>query len=397
VLDLETLRFMLAVVSLAVLALFYLGVYRPTHSPFSGWWTISLLCAATSSLLFLGNETSAQAIANPAANAVSAAGAIGVWFATRSLRQRRSPVWPIIVAPLVCVVAAAIEHPSTNSWAGNAVLFAVMAAGFSAGAYEVWGTWKLRRGEADAHESGEAITALLVSALAGTVLSVLYTLRFVLFVVLGPEHNWFTTVAGSGPTTLILLVCLVAVTFTVSTIGWDQRTRDLRRRAAEDDLTGLLGRTTFLARAQEAIEQSGGRRARRAWLVIADLDNFKPINDEFGHQAGDRTLQAFAQVARGALRSSDAIGRLGGDEFGFVFESVEESAVLGRLEEIRRLLAAGVDDAGHILPTVSFGVAECHAELGLSEMMGRADAALYAAKAAGRDRVSVYLEDFLAG
>ena len=158
----------------------------------------------------------------------------------------------------------------------------------------------------------------------------LYVTRFVLFIAVGPEHPWFTTVAGSGPTTLILLVCLVAVTFSVSAIGWDQRTRDLRRRASEDDLTGLLGRTAFLARAQEAIDSSGGRRARRAWLVIADIDNFKPINDELGHQAGDRTLQAFAQVARSALRSSDAIGRLGGDEFGFVFEGVEQEAVVSR-------------------------------------------------------------------
>lgn len=392
-LDLETLRFILAVVSLAVLALFYLGVYRPTHSPFSGWWTISLLCAAVSAPLFLGNGTTAQVFANPAANAVSAAGAMGVWLATRSLRQRTLSLWPLVVAPLVCIGAAAIEHPSTNSWAGNAVLFAVMSAGFCAGAYEVWGTWAQRRAEPDRRESSEAITALLVSAIAGTVLSVLYVARFILFVFVGPEHSWFSTVAGSGPTTLILLVCLVAVTFSVSAIGWDQRTRDLRRRASEDDLTGLLGRTAFLVRAQEAIDSSGGRRARRAWLVIADIDNFKPINDEQGHQAGDRTLQAFAQVARGALRSSDAIGRLGGDEFGFVFEGVEQEAVVSRLEDIRRRLAGGSDDAGRLLPTVSFGVAECHADLGLSEVMGRADAALYGAKAAGRDRVSVFAED----
>jgi len=389
VLDVETLRLMLAVVSLAVLALFYLGVYRPTHSPFSGWWTFSLLCAASSSLLFLGNESSAQVFTNPAANAVSAAGATGVWFATRSLRQRPSPVWLLAVPSVICVGAAAIEHPSSNSWAGNAVLFAVMAAGFTAGAFEVWGTWAQRRSEADRRESSEAITALLVSALAGTVLSVLYITRFVLFVALGPEHRVFATVAGSGVTTLILLVCLVAVTFSVSAIGWDQRTRDLRRRASEDDLTGLLGRTAFLVRAQDAIDGSGGRRNRRAWLVIADIDNFKPINDEFGHQAGDRTLQYFAEVVRVTLRSSDAIGRLGGDEFGFVLENLEQEAVLARLADVRRRLAES-RDAGQVLPTVSFGVAECHAELSLSEVLGRADAALYEAKGAGRDRAAVF-------
>ena len=108
-LDVETLRFVLAVVSLAVLALFFLGVYRPTHSPFSGWWTISLLCAATSSLLLLGDDTSAQTFTNPASSAVAAMGAVGVWFATRSLRQRRSSVWLLLAAGAACAVAGAFD------------------------------------------------------------------------------------------------------------------------------------------------------------------------------------------------------------------------------------------------------------------------------------------------
>ena len=397
VLDLETLRFMLAVVSVVVLALFYLGVYRPTHSPFSGWWTLALICAAASSTLLLANGSGLQVVANPSASAVEAMGATCVWFATRSLGARRSPVWLLAVPPIACVIAALPDHPSSNVWAGNGVLFAFMAAGFGLGALEVWRAWHLRRSEPDARQSGEAITALAVSAIAGTLLGLLYAIRLALYLWVGHNDVLFTDVVGSGTASVTLMVCLVAVTFSVSAIGWDQRTRDLRRQAAEDDLTGLLGRTSFLARAQDAIAQSGGRRAHRAWLVIADIDNFKPINDELGHQAGDRTLQAFADVARGALRSSDAIGRLGGDEFGFVFENVQKEAMLARLEEIRRLLASGADDTGHQLPTVSFGVAECHAELSLSEVMGRADAALYDAKRNGRDRVAVYRADPAAG
>ena len=388
--DVETLRLMVGVVSLAVLALFYLGVYRPTHSPFSGWWTLALICAALSACLLLGDGTAAQVIANPASTGVSAMGAICVWFATRSLRERTNRVWLLAVIPLACVIAAAFDHPSSNIWAGNGLLFAVMAVGFTAAAVEVWTTWAERRAQPDARDSGEAITALAVSGIAASVLATLFTVRAVLFVVVGAEHPTFTHVVGSATTWVVMLICLVAVTFSVSAIGWDQRTRALRRRAAEDDLTGLLGRTSFLARAQDAITESGGRRARQAWLVIADLDNFKPINDEFGHQAGDRTLQAFADVARGALRSSDAIGRLGGDEFGFVLENLDRGAVLARLEEMRSRLAAGPDALGHRLPTASFGVAECQADLSLSEVLGRADAALYEAKGAGRNRAAVF-------
>ncbi|MCR6713398.1 MAG: GGDEF domain-containing protein [Demequina sp.] len=388
--DVETLRLMLGIVSLAVLALFYLGVYRPTHSPFSGWWTIALLCAAASSVLLLANGTDLQVYTNPSSTFVSVVGAICVWFATRSLRKRPNPVWLLAVAPILAVVVACFDQPSTNIWAGNGLLFALMASGFSLGAWEVWGAWAQRRSEPDARDSGEAITALAVSGIAATVLGVLYVARFALYMGLGSDHPLFTGAVGSSTTSVTLLICLVAVTFSVSAIGWDQRTRALRRRAAEDDLTGLLGRTSFLARAQDAIAGSGGRRSGQSWLVIADLDNFKPINDEFGHQAGDRTLQRFAEVARGALRSSDAIGRLGGDEFGFVLENLGEEAVLARLEEIRERLAAGPDALGHVLPTASFGVAQCLADLTLSEVLGRADAALYDAKDAGRDRASVF-------
>lgn len=381
---------MVGIVSLVVLALFYLGVYRPTHSPFSGWWTISLTCAAVSSMLLLPNGSSLQVIANPVSTAVASIGALCVWFATRSLRHKKSPVWLLAVAPAVCLVAAYTDAPRTNDWAGNGLLFGIMASAFVAGAVEVWGTWVQRRNDPDRPDSGEAINALVVSAIAATVLGALYVVRFGLFMTFGYEHVVFRAAVGSAAASITLLLCLVAVTFSVSALGWDQRTRELRRRASEDDLTGLLGRSAFLARAQEALAQAGGRRSRKAWLVIADLDNFKPVNDELGHQAGDLTLQVFAQVARGALRAADAVGRLGGDEFGIVLENVEQDMVLARLDSIREQLAQGSDGAGHELPTVSFGVAECQVGLTLSEVLGRADAALYEAKGAGRDRAAVY-------
>src|SRR6187431_2536192 len=105
---------MLAVVSLMVLALFYLGVYRPTHSPFTGWWTISLTCAAMSSILLLANGSELQVITNPLSTAVGSVGALCVWFATRSLRHKRSPAWLIAVAPLACLTAAYLDSPRTN-------------------------------------------------------------------------------------------------------------------------------------------------------------------------------------------------------------------------------------------------------------------------------------------
>ena len=391
-LDVDTLRVLLAAVTMCVLALFYLGVYRPTHSLFSGWWTLALFCAAASATLLLANDTVVQVVANPLSTFVSAAGAVCVWFATRSLRSRPTPVWVLAVVPVVCLFVAVVDSPSTNTWAGNGLLFAVMASSFAGGAYEVWSTYAQRRREQDGPESAEAITALLVSALAATSLATLYAARFVVFMTLGPEDPFFTRYVGTGVTSITLLLCLVAVTFSVSAIGWDQRTRELRRRAIEDDLTGLLGRAAFLARVQQTLRAAGGRRSRRSWLVIADIDDFKPVNDAFGHAAGDRTLQRFASVATGALRSSDAIGRLGGDEFGIVFDGVDLPVALARLDVIRQRLTATENGTGRPMPTVSFGVAECESELTLGALFGRADAALYKAKRSGRNQTAVYEE-----
>ena len=390
VFDVETLRMIVGLVSLTVLALFYLGVFRPTRSPFSGWWTAALLCAAASSILLLGDDTPLQPFSNPASTASSAAGAICVWFAARSLHPRKNPWWVLVVVPLVCVVGAALDEPATNTWAGNGLLFGVMAAAFTLGAFEVWGVWAVRRSQPDARDSREAITALLVSAIAATVMAALHVVRVVLFMALGHEDPVFADFVGSPTSAIVLLLCLVAVTFSISAIGWDQRTRDLRHQATRDDLTGLLGRTHFLARADEAIAASGGRRESQTWLVIADVDNFKPVNDEFGHQAGDRTLQAFADAARGAMRTADTIGRLGGDEFGFVLETMTEESARARIDEVRERLAAQETGLGDAHPTASFGVAQCHPDAKLSEVMDRADAALYEAKRKGRDRVEVY-------
>ena len=391
-LDVDTLRVLLAVVTLCVLLLFYLGVYRPTHSPFSGWWTLALVCAASSSSLLLLNGTVVQVIANPLSTLLSAAGAMCVWFATRSLRSRPSPVWLLAVVPVGCFAVALFDSPSTNTWAGNGVLFGVMAGGFGAGAFEVWGTYSQRREERDGAEGSEAVMAVLVSAIAGTILAVLYVARFIAYMIVGPLDGFFTNYLGTAVTSLTLMLCLVAVTFSISAIGWDQRTRELRRRALEDDLTGLLGRAAFFARVQKSLNEAGGRRNRRSWLVIADLDDFKPVNDAFGHAAGDRTLQRFATVAKGALRSSDAIGRLGGDEFGIVFEGVELSVVVARLDVIRARLAQTENGTGRPMPTVSFGVAECSNDLTVGALFGRADAALYRAKRSGRNQTAVYDE-----
>ena len=160
----------------------------------------------------------------------------------------------------------------------------------------------------------------------------------------------------------------------------------LARLARTDALTGLINRRGFdeaLAREQARRERGGAPPA----LLLVDIDHFKQVNDTWGHQAGDETLRLLGGVLSTSFRSTDVVGRIGGEEFAVLLADCgpEEAAELARgLCERVRTQALGWE---HPI-TVSVGVAT-EAELAptATALMAAADAALYAAKAAGRDRV----------
>ncbi|GIG54524.1 GGDEF domain-containing protein [Demequina activiva] len=389
-LDIMTMRIALGTVSILVTVLFFMGVYRPTRSTFAGWWTVGLLCSGGSTSLLMLNGTSAQVVTNPAANVLSVLGTTCVWFATRSLRGGGLPQWLMPVAAAAIVAVSALDQPATNAWAGNGVLFAYMAVMFVLGSVELWRSWRSRRVSEGPVRSTEALVALLVAALAASVLAVFYSLRTVLFLTVGKDSGLFETLVGTGTTTAILLLTLVAVTFSASTIGWDQQTRVLRRRAVSDDLTGLLGRSEFLTWTDTALSQSSPGVS----LVVADLDHFKRINDEHGHAAGDTALLAFADALRDVVGEGEFAGRLGGEEFALLLRDAPERAT-SRLESLAHALAQRSRTADVPLPTASFGIAAATQGDTLTALFERADQAMYQAKAEGRDRVVVYAEPAL--
>ena len=129
-------------------------------------------------------------------------------------------------------------------------------------------------------------------------------------------------------------------------------------------------------------------RKDTAALLVFDLDNFKEINDRFGHPEGDRVLVAFGETATRNIRSGDILARIGGEEFAALLRPVDRETALAIAERIR---AAFIEDTSYLaggLATVSVGVAVVENCLpDLREMTATADAALYRAKAAGRNRV----------
>jgi two-component system chemotaxis response regulator CheY len=170
----------------------------------------------------------------------------------------------------------------------------------------------------------------------------------------------------------------------------DAKNKLLEEIAHSDPLTGLPNR--------RAIEDWAARQLRGAarhgfpyWVVLADLDSFKNINDTHGHEGGDLLLQEFAEILRTVTRASDICGRLGGDEFLLVITHVDADAIFKTIERFRERLAQHQFDIGFekVSITGSFGIAGLNGKetLDFATLVRRADKALYAAKGAGRNLI----------
>jgi len=167
---------------------------------------------------------------------------------------------------------------------------------------------------------------------------------------------------------------------------------DLREQATRDALTGLFNRRYI----QDTLPRELARAAREhspVSMVMLDLDHFKRLNDAFGHQAGDLLLQRLAQVLIENTRRGDIVARYGGEEFLVALMDSTPEAARRRVEQWRTEFGAcAVLYEGHLLQTtVSAGLASFPGDgVSLDELVRKADAAMYQAKSAGRNRVVVF-------
>ncbi|MEX2482082.1 MAG: GGDEF domain-containing protein [Gammaproteobacteria bacterium] len=172
----------------------------------------------------------------------------------------------------------------------------------------------------------------------------------------------------------------------------EERNRELGELAIRDSLTGLYNHSASIELLDQILNQSQRYGFPVATLMI-DIDHFKRINDDHGHQVGDSVLESVAQALLDAVRSSDVVGRYGGEEFLIVMPHADAPAAREfserLLRRIREIQVPG-GDGKHV--TVSVGIAVCHPHgqyLGAAEAVERADTALYRSKRNGRDRLTV--------
>jgi len=213
-----------------------------------------------------------------------------------------------------------------------------------------------------------------------------------------PDYPTVVAAAYVGMVVVVLLSSTFLTTRVQSTREHLRRQRaelaqaleQIRQLATHDDLTGLLNRRAMLDRMQ--LEQRRSLRSGSPLLIAQlDIDHFKVVNDTHGHAAGDLVLQSFADTVRRNVRDTDVLARWGGEEFVLLLcdtPAADAVALMERLRQAVQAMQVPVPQGdGSITVTVSIGLARHTPADSLAGTLERADQALYAAKAGGRNRV----------
>ncbi|WP_439575696.1 diguanylate cyclase [Phreatobacter sp.] len=174
---------------------------------------------------------------------------------------------------------------------------------------------------------------------------------------------------------------------TFHTLTYRQKYEELLGRTGHDALTGALTRERFEALGQPTLARALATN-RPASLVLFDIDQFKGINDRYGHVIGDEALKRIADCVRQEIRSEDRLFRYGGEEFAVLCENTSHAAALAAAERMRLAVETTLAEEFEARPTISIGVATCpHDGLLIRDLVAHADAHLYDAKRQGRNRV----------
>jgi diguanylate cyclase (GGDEF)-like protein len=386
-LDVNTL-FMVTVYVEAILGLLLLFAWAQNTAIHAvAWWGFAHLIRAGSVMLFGMYGTAPDLITIDLANALLFTAFAVTWTGARVFDGR--PVEPVYLVTgavlwlLVCRLPVLADAVDTRSLIASGIITSYTWLT----AYEFW------RGRNEQ----------LVSRWPAIFMLFAHGALFLLRTPLASVLPWSPTSNNMFGSVWLTVLSFEALLFTISIafilLAMAKERTELRHRTAAmvDPLTGIANRRAFLQDAAQLAKRHSANPHPTAVLLI-DLDHFKSINDRFGHALGDRVLELFAEGARMSIRSSDLIGRLGGEEFAAVlYDTGREKAVTvaERMRETFAQIAQDVDGRP-VCATVSIGLVHCEAPvLDVPELLAQADQALYFAKERGRNRVEIASLDMM--
>lgn len=212
------------------------------------------------------------------------------------------------------------------------------------------------------------------------------------------ERKWTSVVVEKKPDytpfyLIILAASIVTATLIIRHFYIVKLNKDLFLQSRTDLLTGIINRRGFYEKASEII-----KRHRKddlpTGIAIVDIDSFKSINDRHGHDAGDLVIQHVARRLTENTRSTDAVARMGGEEFALLLPHADIKTSFAIAEKLRKAIADAaipINASDQLMVTVSIGVSEVSGDDGkIDQALKRADQALYQAKTSGRDRVVMF-------
>jgi diguanylate cyclase (GGDEF)-like protein len=377
-LDVNTL-FMVTIYIEAILGLLLLFAWaQNTAITAVCWWGFAHLIRAASVVLFGFYGTVPDLISIDLANALLFTAFAVTWTGARVFDGR--PVEPVYLVTgavlwlLICRLPVLADAVQTRAMIASAIITAYTWLT----AYEFW------RGR------GEALVSRWPAIFMLFAHGALFLLRTPLVMLLPWSPNngmlgsvWLTILSFEG------LLFTISVAFILLAMAKERTELRHRTAAMLDPLTGIANRRSFLQDASVLAKRHSANPRPTAVLLI-DLDHFKSINDRFGHALGDRVLEIFTQAARQALRASDLLGRLGGEEFAAVLYDTSRDKAMAAAERIRAEFAQAARevDGRPCGATLSIGLAYCdQPALDVPEMLAQSDQALYFAKENGRNRV----------
>jgi diguanylate cyclase (GGDEF)-like protein len=373
VLDSSTL-FIVATSITGLLGVFLLMLWlQERNSPALAWWGAAYLMGASAVMLW-GTRGSLHFFAPEVPSALLFIACGMIWNGARLFHGRRVVPGALFAGALVWLLATQ-SSLFAQSEESRVVLSSVVIA-----LYAFLTAFELRRERRRDLAAGWLSIAIPLSHSA-------VFLAPIALILLVPEKA-----SADGLFALFAfetVIYVVGTAFVVVVMSKERVALVHKTASMTDPLTGLFNRRAFLDAADRMIAQRQ-RNSLPISVLLFDLDRFKSINDRFGHAVGDEALKLFATTATGNMRSSDVIGRLGGEEFAALLPGNAADAAMVAERLRAAFQAAAVAICGHeIGATVSVGVATGATPVHVESLLGQADAALYRAKAKGRNRIEL--------
>ncbi|MFJ2991308.1 GGDEF domain-containing protein [Pandoraea sp. NPDC087047] len=362
-----------------VMSVAVLGSLFQAHVPGVRLWSVaSGLLALTSALLLTGTS---DIVVATSSSLLLVASLLGVQGFRQFLNTRASYAWEYAATAFILALLIYWTFVSPHVDARSALVSGFIAyVRFNIG----WTVLRYR-------PPGRPKYAYYFVSIAASLGAVVHAVRSVAYA-LGLAHERMFL----EPTPLnVLFLGMATLTLPSLSVGMvllahDRLADRMERLATYDDLTGVLARRAFIARAEAVVAAAAATKSPLS-IAILDIDNFKGVNDRYGHASGDFVLAHVASLISRSVRANDVVGRIGGEEFALLLPlaSREEAGrLVDRLRDIVATSGSCVPNRD-VVPTLSAGVDAFTQGDTLASVMARADAALYVAKASGRNCVVV--------